>query len=447
MDLAGPHHHAIGRGAHHKGPGQGGNKSMVSFRVGYGIPGYTGYIPTVDAVPIPSKEGISDRPERNAFTTVPSDPPALNGTSTTVYRKDYTINDADFRRTAGTLPYNPNKTSGSASPFRGTAPRTAPGNRSGNFGHTGGSGAGQAGEGDGQQGGHGAGEAGSNSEGKPRTAGGMGSTTGSQFGATGGSNFPVAKMQGKSLYRGDFDGSARTAGSLSATVPNRGSQSRLESTYSSSFNHVEEGNDVHKQIRMGERETRHRPPPTKREHVENPINMRLRAPTTDSTYRKTYGGYIPDVDNRPKIAKTVQDFSSTASSRDLFHGTTKSAKTIPHYAGFIPSSSQNKLAAAHGQCEDPRATTKDFGLLNLDQFPNHVPGYGGYQPTTVFNKRGGFVPSTLTTSGRNFSKHPGYESPEFGILNQMHKDFFQPGQTSQSANGNADAEVFFNRVR
>mmetsp|Transcript_20719 Transcript_20719/g.53447 ORF Transcript_20719/g.53447 Transcript_20719/m.53447 type:complete len:122 (-) Transcript_20719:312-677(-) len=79
--------------------------------------------------------------------------------------------------------------------------------------------------------------------------------------------------------------------------------------------------------------------------------------------------------------------------------------------------------------------------------PNHVPGYGGYQPTTVFNKRGGFVPSTLTTSGRNFSKHPGYESPEFGILNQMHKDFFQPGQTSQSANGNADAEVFFNRVR
>lgn len=56
MDLAGPHHHSLGRGAHHKGPGQGGNKSLVSYRVGYGIPGYTGYIPTVDAVPVPSKE-------------------------------------------------------------------------------------------------------------------------------------------------------------------------------------------------------------------------------------------------------------------------------------------------------------------------------------------------------------------------------------------------------
>ena len=35
----------------HKGVNQQGNKSLLSFRTGYGQPGYTGYIPAIDAIP------------------------------------------------------------------------------------------------------------------------------------------------------------------------------------------------------------------------------------------------------------------------------------------------------------------------------------------------------------------------------------------------------------
>eukprot|EP00201_Polytomella_parva_P003132 CAMPEP_0175080316 /NCGR_PEP_ID=MMETSP0052_2-20121109/25429_1 /TAXON_ID=51329 ORGANISM="Polytomella parva, Strain SAG 63-3" /NCGR_SAMPLE_ID=MMETSP0052_2 /ASSEMBLY_ACC=CAM_ASM_000194 /LENGTH=564 /DNA_ID=CAMNT_0016350981 /DNA_START=11 /DNA_END=1705 /DNA_ORIENTATION=+ len=39
----------------HKGPNQAGNKSLISYRIDKGIPGYTGFIPTPAAVPIPIK--------------------------------------------------------------------------------------------------------------------------------------------------------------------------------------------------------------------------------------------------------------------------------------------------------------------------------------------------------------------------------------------------------
>lgn len=40
----------------HKGVNQQGNKSLLSFRTGYGQPGYTGYIPAIDAIPYSVKD-------------------------------------------------------------------------------------------------------------------------------------------------------------------------------------------------------------------------------------------------------------------------------------------------------------------------------------------------------------------------------------------------------
>jgi len=37
MDRAGMYHTGISKGAHHKGPGTAGNKSLISFRAGHGL--------------------------------------------------------------------------------------------------------------------------------------------------------------------------------------------------------------------------------------------------------------------------------------------------------------------------------------------------------------------------------------------------------------------------
>eukprot|EP01051_Picozoa_sp_SAG22_P040389 SAG22_NODE_21776_length_254_cov_0.664516_1_plen_55_part_01 len=40
----------------HKGVNQQGNKSLLSYRTGYGQPGYTGYIPAIEGIPYSVKD-------------------------------------------------------------------------------------------------------------------------------------------------------------------------------------------------------------------------------------------------------------------------------------------------------------------------------------------------------------------------------------------------------
>ena len=70
MDCVGQYHQAIGRGEHHKGIGQAGNKSMLGYRAGFGVPGYTGFIPSTESLLLPTKEGLAVR--QPIDTTVPS---------------------------------------------------------------------------------------------------------------------------------------------------------------------------------------------------------------------------------------------------------------------------------------------------------------------------------------------------------------------------------------
>mmetsp|Transcript_26450 Transcript_26450/g.86913 ORF Transcript_26450/g.86913 Transcript_26450/m.86913 type:complete len:225 (-) Transcript_26450:179-853(-) len=48
----------------HSGPRTAGNKSLVSYRSGYGIVGYAGYTPSSECIPIPVKTGPSTFEER-----------------------------------------------------------------------------------------------------------------------------------------------------------------------------------------------------------------------------------------------------------------------------------------------------------------------------------------------------------------------------------------------
>jgi hypothetical protein len=61
MDCVGHYHQGIGKGDHHKGCGQAGNKSMLGYRAGFGAPGYTGYIPSDESFVLPTKAGPSQR--------------------------------------------------------------------------------------------------------------------------------------------------------------------------------------------------------------------------------------------------------------------------------------------------------------------------------------------------------------------------------------------------
>eukprot|EP00283_Hemiselmis_rufescens_P025427 CAMPEP_0173463004 /NCGR_PEP_ID=MMETSP1357-20121228/67643_1 /TAXON_ID=77926 /ORGANISM="Hemiselmis rufescens, Strain PCC563" /LENGTH=84 /DNA_ID=CAMNT_0014430791 /DNA_START=121 /DNA_END=372 /DNA_ORIENTATION=- len=62
MEQAGMYHTGLAKGHHHKGPRNAANKSLLSFRAGYGITGYVGVIPSSEAIPIPTKGGPNNRP-------------------------------------------------------------------------------------------------------------------------------------------------------------------------------------------------------------------------------------------------------------------------------------------------------------------------------------------------------------------------------------------------
>lgn len=106
------------QGLFHKGPRTAGNKSLVSFRAGYGITGYVGYIPSSEAIPIPSKGGPSTRagPGANKERAQPRWESQPELASSSVYQG--TIGSAALastsKRTAETiLGGSPSKTAGS----------------------------------------------------------------------------------------------------------------------------------------------------------------------------------------------------------------------------------------------------------------------------------------------------------------------------------------------
>ena len=88
------------QGLFHKGPRTAGNKSLVSFRAGYGITGYVGYIPSSEAIPIPSKGGPSNRagPSESKDRAQPKWEPPPELASSSIYQG--TISSAGLASTS-----------------------------------------------------------------------------------------------------------------------------------------------------------------------------------------------------------------------------------------------------------------------------------------------------------------------------------------------------------
>ena len=75
----------------HQGVGQGGNKSFCSYRMGMGIPGYTGFVPVHENISVPHKGPRA--PTRH--TGARGDGGALMPTQTT-HKNDFSLTPAEF---------------------------------------------------------------------------------------------------------------------------------------------------------------------------------------------------------------------------------------------------------------------------------------------------------------------------------------------------------------
>jgi hypothetical protein len=76
-----------------QGCGQAGNKSMLGYRAGFGVPGYTGYIPSKESFQLPIKHGLS---ERLAIDTTPGNlsrtlPPPIKQVASGPYLSLYQV--------------------------------------------------------------------------------------------------------------------------------------------------------------------------------------------------------------------------------------------------------------------------------------------------------------------------------------------------------------------
>ena len=88
---------------HHNGVGNAGNKSFMSYRTGVGGPGYTGFTPVEENLPIPAKEAGSKRADLllRSAEGLPGDGGTIKRAGST-FKEDFSITPAQFAQ--GTMP-------------------------------------------------------------------------------------------------------------------------------------------------------------------------------------------------------------------------------------------------------------------------------------------------------------------------------------------------------
>lgn len=140
----------------------------------------------------------------------------------------------------------------------------------------------------------------------------------------------------------------------------------------------------------------------------------LHEPVLRTTYRDSFGAY--GVNPQSKLPGDATQINFTASTAENYQGTTKASYHPPGYSGFIPETGRNPHASAQSMCEKPRIGTKRFELQTLFQYPHHLPGYAGYRPQTSINDCGPVRDESLTTAGRdNILGSNGFQPGELGL--------------------------------
>mmetsp|Transcript_73488 Transcript_73488/g.119272 ORF Transcript_73488/g.119272 Transcript_73488/m.119272 type:complete len:434 (+) Transcript_73488:93-1394(+) len=405
MDRAGMYHTGISKGAHHKGPGTAGNKSLISFRAGHGVCGYNGYIPSSESIPIPTKEGpasrAADNTNKERGQTGWEMPQEVSSLST--YQASISNSSIATRRPV-TAPIS------YGGPPRGPA---SPPNEDSVI---------------------------------------MQSQDDLAI------NLPNAKFLGTSTYAVGYrhpTDNARLYKDDLAPLPRSALRKRpafmAGSTYSGTIDNSMEllngqgwMEEKHRKL-LGKDQTKFG---TKWREV-----VYQRKPS-NTFYHTDYGVFGEGLAN--KLPATGFGFSQAASTLDLFKGTNKSYARVPGYTGFLPESGAN--AHATMQATDHTATDqKNCRLFTLHQQKLHIPGTSIFQARDAANLIDG--PKGRVGTATHFNN--AYVSDPANLVSLAHKrtqekyygsvngtaSFFLPGTMSISENGVKNAEAFYRLMR
>ena len=176
-----------------------------------------------------------------------------------------------------------------------------------------------------------------------------------------------------------------------------------------------------------------------------------------SIYSQGYGKYGSNP--LESMAKSQKDMAKASSFREFQLGTTKGTSKIPGYSGFIPATDNNRKAVHQAMGSETRPNAKNEMLLfSLDQFSrDSIPHYRGFRPQDGGNIKPHQPPSKETTQGLanfeasqavangcNFNDGPrdNFRSSDKGIMS-----FFSQGSTYVSENGTAYAERYYHTLR
>jgi len=398
--------------AFHNGVGNAGNKSFCSYRLGFGVPGYTGFVPMEENIDIPTKTGCAER-----AALARGDAPHGDGGTImqpkSSFQTDFSLTPAQFAQ--GTMP-NPLWDLKGMRPV-GDPPfiRRPPDEFERKF--------------------------------------------------IGKSTFSDAYDAGLEVHQQEYPGNVTSVGQLR---PPNARNPALDATggpanpfYTTEYmQKSEEGN-----LLMASKKVLP-PGPAPRERANRQISgVALKNPALSTTYRNSYGVFGSDPMSKVPADPTQINFK--ASTAEYYQGTTKATYHPPGYSGFIPETGRNPHATVQGICRNEREGTKNFELQTLFQYPQSIPGYAGYRPQTAINDVGPVRDESLTTSGReNIAATSGFvpgdlglslqtlsatapQRSQFGKTGSLNKNAFSHESMtgSLSDNGRHDAEMYYRTVR
>lgn len=395
-----------------------GNKSYVSYRMGVGTAGYTGYIPSEECLMVPIKAGPSER------ATLASMVAGLKGNGGGVVAKELSTHRIDFSLTQSqfreaTTPnefWDPNGKQAVGDPPFIRRPETN----------------------------------------------------------------QAQAFLGESTYRQSFSGSherympqnitalgmVRPPTALNATASLVDTSQPSNPFYVTEYNST--SNQVHgrRPLRFGGRRPGGLPAPAEHRPATvgaEPVHLRTERQST--SYRSDFGefGSNPAVDRMPA---EISDFAKMSTTAELMLGTTKGTCHPPGYTGFIPATKRNPTAMQQATFKVPR---DNIGreLSELFQYPIQVPGYSGYRPISSINDVGRDYNPQLTTAGRFFAQgtsnfEPGdlglslsclaTKKPQpslFGMKSKILDELFsqEAAGGNLSDNGRFEAQCYYGKTR
>lgn len=336
-----------------------GNKSLITYRMGVGVPGYTGFNPAEECVSIPVKAGCMTRAplESLAAGRMANDGSAIVAKDQSTHKSDFTMTPEAFAEaTAADYGWDPTKKKNVGDPPFVKRP---PDDRERPF--------------------------------------------------LGASTFRDAFGE---IRERPLPSNVTRLGQLRPTTAanNAGEES------SNPFYSTEYGMKSSQRLYATAAKFGGRGPPMVAGRPRSFVGLdkpKLRRELLSTSYRMDFGMFGDDPAD--KMPQDPSDFSKKATTADQMQGTTKGTYHPPGYTGFIPTATCNAHAVSQSKLENPRDNS-GWQLSGLFQFPQNIPGFSGYRPKTSVNDVGPDRNPALTTSGRAAVQGTsGFEPGELGL--------------------------------